>query len=643
MDPDSPDNLDGFNEQQIEAITHKDGPALLIAGAGTGKTRTLVKRFVYRWLKGDVWPPDWLVVSFSVPAAHEFRQRVQLEANHDIDKVDKLAIRTIHAHCRHILFSHESARSEKPPRVYEPERAFHVLQRAMADVLEGRESAWSARQVMDLITEAKELGVAPDDFVNTASVSQALIAKIYRRYQELLHEENAFDFADLIDKSIKLLETDPALLTLLQEQHPYLMVDEGQDTSLRQFYLLRLLAGPQANLMVAAAPAQEIYHWRNTSYEQLCREFYEAYPTAKTIVLDKNYRSFGNVVYASAYILDSKKYPDIRLQPTQADGGPIQIVCIPNEHDEAVFVAREIRRLSSEQNIPFNEMAVLARTGAQLTLTEQELLANGIPRDLSQGQGLYERPVAAHFLAYLALAALPPAESEKFLEIVINIPPRGIGPVTLKNMKAGETRLKWDHLSRAMNQAESLKIRPKAVKAIRDFFELVLELQFRATEDATPAQMIEHILHYTHYWPYLSEQLDSESELATLREIETEAEGYETIPEFLETIRERTTATADFVLGEGVQLCTIHSVKGRQFEAVWMIGCEEGLLPHAKAMRPIDEEGERRLFYVGMTRAKRHLYLVRTEYRHRAGKRAITRPSRYLRRLPPQYVAHLTE
>jgi DNA helicase-2/ATP-dependent DNA helicase PcrA len=638
----TPESLEGFNEQQIEAITHKDGPALLIAGAGTGKTRTLVKRFVHLWLTGDVWPPDWLVVSFSVPAANEFRQRVQLEAGQDLDKVDKLAIRTIHAHCRHILFNHESARSEKPPRVYDPERAFRILRKAMAEVLQGKESAWSARQVMDIITEAKELGVSPGEFVDTTSASQAMIARVYRRYQELLREENAFDFADLIDRTIRLLETDPELLALLHEQHPYIMVDEAQDTSLRQFYLLRLMAGPRANIMIAAAPAQEIYHWRNTNYDLLHREFCEAYPTARTIVLDRNYRSAGHIVHASACILDPKKYSDVQVQPTQDDGDPIQLVCVPNEHDETVFVVQEIQRLFFEQGVPFNEMAVLARTGAQLTLVEQELLARRIPRDLSQGQGLYERPAAAHVLAYLALAALPPEQSEKYLDVVINVPPRGIGPVTLKNMKSGDTRLKWDHLFRAMNEGEALKLRPKAVAAIQSFYLLLMDLQVKASE-AEPAPMIEHILLRTGYWPYLSEQLDGEAQLATIREIQAEAEQYETITEFLEVVRERSVSAVDFLPGEGVQLCTIHGVKGRQFEAVWLIGCEEGLLPHARATRPIDEEGERRLFYVGMTRTRRFLYLLYTEYRQWGQKRLKTRPSRYLRSLPAQHVIHRNE
>jgi DNA helicase-2/ATP-dependent DNA helicase PcrA len=495
---------------------------------------------------------------------------------------------------------------------------------------------------MDIITEAKELGVSPDDFVDTASSNQAMIARVYRRYQVLLQEENAFDFADLIDKTIRLLETDPELLALLHEQHPYIMVDEAQDTSLRQFYLLRLLAGPQANLMVAAAPAQEIYHWRNTNYEVFRQEFCEAYPTARMITLNRNYRSTGNVVRASASILDPDKYPDIQLQSTQDDGDPIQIVSVPNEHDETVFVVREIERLFFEQGIPFNEMAVLARTGAQLTLVEQELLAKRIPRDLSHSQGLYERPVATHFLAYLTLAALPPEQSEKYLDAVINIPPRGIGPVTLKNMKSGDMRLKWDHLFRAMNDGETLKIRPKGVEAIQNFYLLLMDLQVKAAE-TNPTQMIEYILQRTGYWPYLSEQLDGDAQLVTIREIQAEAEQYEAITEFLNVIRERTALTADFLPGEGVQLCTIHSVKGRQFEAVWIIGCEEALLPHAKATRPIDEEGERRLFYVGMTRAKRHLYLVRTEYRHWGGKRLRPRPSRYLRRLPAQCVVHRTE
>ena len=626
-----------FNKAQLEAIEHETGPALLIAGAGTGKTRTLVQRFVRLWQKGVVWPYDICVVTFSTTAADEFRQRVQLAIGDDLDKVDRLAIRTFHAHCRHILFGHESMRSDKPPRVYPPDWAFRVLQRAMTEVLQGKESAWSPREVMEIISDAKEMGIPPEAFVDTQSASQALIAQIYRRYQALMGEEQASDFADLIGKTIALLESDPELLALVHEQHPFLMADEFQDTSPRQFYLLQLLAGLNGNVMAAAAPSQEIYRWRNTNFPELQREFQATWPEAKTIVLPLNYRSAGHIVKASAGVLDHTAYPDVELTPVQVDGDPVQVVCLPNEHDEAAFVAREVQRCQGEHAIAYNQMAVLARTSAQLTLIERELLTCGLPRDMVGHEGLYERPVTTHCMAYLALAALPPEQAERYLETIINVPPRSIGLVTVKNMKNGDSRLKWEHLFAAMSDGEALKIRANAVQAIHDFYRLLMELQARAADQA-PAELLDEALQRSGYYRHLQDHIDAEAQLGTIREVQAEADQYPTTEAFLATVRERQWREDQFLPGEGVQLCTIHAVKGRQYEVVWIIGCEEGLLPHVKAKGPEQQEGERRLFYVGMTRAMRWLTLLCAETRQSGGRRLRVRPSRYLRNLPREHV-----
>jgi DNA helicase-2/ATP-dependent DNA helicase PcrA len=596
-----------------------------------------VQRFARLWQKGIVWPYDICVLTFSTTAADEFRQRVQLAVGQDIDKVDRLAIRTFHAHCRHILFSHESMRGDKPPRVYPPDWAFRVLRKAMTELLQGKESAWSPREVMEIISDAKEMGVTPDEFIDTRSASQKLVAQIYGRYQALMQEERAFDFADLIGRTIALLETDPELLALIHEQHPFIMADEFQDTSPRQFYLLRLLAGLSGNVMAAAAPAQEIYRWRNTNFPELQQEFMATWPEAKTIVLPLNYRSAGHIVKASAGVLNRTTYPDVELAPVQADGEPVQVVCVPSEHDEAAFIAREVQHYQGEHGVAYNQMAVLARTGAQLTLIERELLACGIPRDMVGAEGLYERPVTTHCIAYLALAALPPEQAERYLDTVINVPPRGIGPVTVKTLKNGDSRLKWDHLFNAMNDGEALKLRANAVQAINDFYLLLMELQARAA-DLGPAELLEHALQRSRYYRHLQDHLDAEAQIGTVREVQVEAGEYRTTEEFLAAVSERQWQEDQFLPAEGVQLCTIHAVKGRQYEVVWIIGCEEGLLPHVKAKGPEQLEGERRLFYVGMTRAMRRLTLLCAETRQSGGRHLRVRPSRYLRDLPRAHV-----
>jgi DNA helicase-2/ATP-dependent DNA helicase PcrA len=639
LNSDETEVVEQFNEKQIEAIEHENGPALLIAGAGTGKTRTLMHRFLHLWDKGLAWPYDMCVLTFSVTAADEFRQRLQIARGYDMENVDKLAIRTFHGHCRHILFSHMAGKSDKQPRVFAPDRAFRFLRQAMKEVLQGKESPWSERDIMRIISDAKELGVGPDEFADTGSRSQAMIAQVFRRYQALLEEDNGFDFADLIGKTIALLETTPELLAQLWEQHPFVMVDEGQDTSLRQGHLLSLLVGPQQNILLSAAPAQEIYRWRNTHWPKLYAKLQEQWPEIKTIVLPYNYRSNGHIVKAAACVLDTARYADAALTPVRPDGDRVKVVCMPNEQDEAVYVAEEAQRLLFNADVPYKEMAVLARTGGQLSLIEKELLARGIPRDMADGEGLYDRAVATHLLAYLALAGLPDEQNERFLETVINTPPRGIGPVSVKNMKAGDSRLKWDHLFAAMTDGEALKLRASAIGGVKGFYQLVLELQ---AQQLTPAEMIDYILTKTGYWRYLNEQIDGDAQMATVREVQSEAEQYVSISELIEAVRERQNVDTEYMPGEGIQLATIHAVKGREYRIVWMIGCERGLLPHSKAKGPEQEEGERRLCHVGMTRAREQLYMLYTEYRHGAeGARRKSWPSLFLRELPAVHVERL--
>ena len=632
---------DTFNEKQLEAIEHETGPALLIAGAGTGKTRTLMHRYLRLWDKGIAWPYDIAVLTFSSTAADEFRQRLQTARGEDMENVDKLPIRTFHAHCRHILFAHLGNKADKQPRVFAPNRAYQYLRRAMKEVMAGKESPWSDRDIMRIVSEAKELGVGPDEFTDTASRSQAMIAQVYRRYQTLLEEENGFDFADLIGKTITLLETDTDLLAQLWEQNPFVMVDEGQDTSLRQGHLLSLLVGLQQNVMLSAAPAQEIYRWRNTHWPKFFLKLQEQWAGLKTIVLPYNYRSDGHIVKAAGCVLDTNRYADALLTPVRPDGDRVRVICVPNEHDEAVFVAEEAQRLLQNHDVPYKEMAVLARTGAQLSLVEKELLSRGIPRDMADGEGLYDRAAATHLLAYLALAGLPEDESERYLEVVINVPPRGIGPVSVKNIKAGESRLKWDRLFTAMANGEAMKLRAGVIDALKKFYELIMDLQQR-TAQLAPAEMVDYILKVTGYWRYLGEQVDGDAQMGVIREVQSEAEQYVSIPELIEAVRERQSVDGEYMPGEGVQLATIHAVKGREYQAVWMIGVERGLLPHSKAKGVEQEEGERRLCHVGMTRARTLLYLLYTEYRHGAeGARRKSWPSPFLRELPAVHIERL--
>lgn len=630
MEPTEPSRKERgiFDEGRETAIHHVHGPLEILAGHGTGKTTILLERYAHLVRERLAWPYEVLLLTFTRHAAIELRERLQLLLGED---VNDLPIYTLHAFARLILANTSDRR--QPLRIYDPNRAFQILKQAMRDV-RLPETVWPAPFVADLIADAKERGVRPEEFVTVSdSPAQQAVARAYARYQELLAQAHAVDFADLLMTARQKLTSDSQLLSQIRLRCRFVMVDEFQDTSLGQYQFIRLLVGPSQNLFVVGSAAQSIYEWRAANYTRLSQAFQADFPNAKRVVLRDNFRSTSQIVQAAAVLFKSGQYPDVDLNAQRGLGESIRDIRLPTERDEAAFVADEAVRLA-RSGIPVNEMAVLYRTNRQSALLEREFMRRQVPYVLPQRQRLYHRREVRDTLTYLGLAN---GEDQTSLNHILNTPPRGIGPVALRALTSSQPLLTWEYLCEAIERGAEIGLKPQALESLKQFHGLVDELR-TAAPALHPASLIELTLDRTGYRAWLADELDGESRLNSIEDLQREAEDYLTTAEFLTTVHARIEADLERPNDEGVTFSTIHSAKGLQFQVVFVVGMEEGLLPLARSVENGSESGERRLAHVAFSRARDLLYVVSAQSREQAGRRAYPRPSRYLTCLPHEIV-----
>jgi DNA helicase-2/ATP-dependent DNA helicase PcrA len=623
------------HESREAAIHHVHGPLEILAGHGTGKTTLLLERYTHLVKERIAWPFEVLLLTFTRRAAVQMRERLQLLLGEDSDS---LPIYTIHSFARLVLAT-ATPGQRQPFKIYDPNRAFPLLKRAMSDT--GLpESVWPATFVADIITDAKERGVTPEAFVTVPdSPAQQAVGRAYARYQELLAQAHAMDFADLVMSAKQLLQRDSQFLEQMRMRCRFIMVDEWQDVGLGQYELIRLVTGPAQNLFVAGSAAQSIYEWRAANYARLSEQFYGDYPQARRITLRDNFRSTEQIVRAAAALFGQAQYPDVDIVAQRGPGELIRDVRLANEHEEAAFVAGEVLSLA-RSGIPLKEMAVLYRTNRQSTLLEREFTHSHVPYVLPQKQRLYHRCEVRDVLTYIALAIGDDDESN--LSHIVNTPPRGIGPITIRAITGDDPRLTWEHISEAIAHGQGMGLRSQAVEGLKQFHDQIAELRNTAC-NLKPTALIDLILDRTGYRAWLADELDGEARLSSIHDLRREAEEYDTTANFRHH-PERIEADMERPDEEGVTFLTIHSAKGLQFRAVFVVGLEEGLLPYARAVEGGSEAGERRLMHVAISRARDLLYLVSVQSREHvnAGRRVYPRPSRYLACLPREIVTRHT-
>jgi len=633
--------LAGLNRQQRLAVETTEGPLLVLAGAGSGKTRVLTYRVAYLIKEKRVPPWNILAVTFTNKAAREMQERIgQLVGAVS----DEMWIGTFHRLCVRIL------RKESPRIGYaatfsilDAPDQLAVVKQALRE-LNLDPNRFDPRAVLSGISNAKNALLSPERYEEQAeNFLQQTVAKVYHVYQRRLAANQAMDFDDLIFQTVRLLQEHPDVLEAYQRRFRYIHIDEYQDTNRAQYLLVRMLADKHKNLCVVGDADQSIYRWRGADMGNILR-FQEDYPEAAVIKLEQNYRSTQRILDAANHVIAHNRIRhEKRLWTANGEGEPIHRYMAADEHEEAFFIVDEIRRLVRAGR-RFSDFAVLYRTNAQSRVLEETLMKANVPYRMVGGMRFYERMEIKDLIAYLRLVVNP--DDEWSLERVINVPKRGIGEASLEKLK-NYAREREITLFEAVKSPELAGLGGKAARAARQFAELILELG-RMSEYLSAAEMIEEVLSRSGYRESLAQQntLEAEGRLENIQEFVNVAVEFEN--------RSETTSLLDFLTDlalltdldmepaeageDAVVLMTLHSAKGLEFPVVFLCGMEEGVFPHKRALDDEDElEEERRLAYVGITRAQERLYVTAARRRMVYGQTAHHLPSRFLEEIP----AHL--
>ena len=625
----SPDRDAGLNPEQRAAVEYAGGPLLVLAGAGSGKTRVITRKIAHLIRAAGYRPEHIAAVTFTQKAAREMRARCAAVLGKDADKVH---ISTFHSLGLRILREERRAAGLK--------RGFSILDPEAARILIGGEPATGEAGHNDAINAAQwRISEWKSALLPPEAVAGEPYAAAYAGYQRQLEATSCVDFDDLIARPVWMLENNREMAERWQHRLRYLLVDEYQDSNAAQYRLLKALAGPRGAFTVVGDDDQSIYAWRGARPENL-RELGADYPTLKIVKLETNYRSTGTILNAAnALIANNPHLYEKTLRSALGEGERIRVLGVEDGDHEAERIGAEILDLVHRKRVPHAEIAVLYRGNHQSRRLERALAEMRIPYKVSGGTAWFDRAEIKDLLAYLRLLANP-VDDAAFLRIA-NIPRRDIGTATLERLGAYSRERERSLFDACFELGLASVLAPRAIEALGRFAHLVSRLAERAERE--PARAVcEALIEETDYRRWLDDQARDERERAKRRE---------SVDEFLAWIgrgpgeitlaeRLRQLAIAEMVdrdVGDTrkqVQLMTLHAAKGLEFQAVFLTGMEEGLLPHRTSIEDEAIDEERRLAYVGLTRARSHLYLVHAARRRRFGQWECAEPSRFLAELP---------
>ena len=642
--------LEGLNPAQQEAVTVPAGPLLILAGPGSGKTRVITHRIAHLVHHGGVSPHRIMAVTFTNKAAREMRSRLEKLVG---PGVDGLTMGTFHATCARILRREVQQIGLDPHFVIYDEDDQMNLVKSVLKELELDEKRYPARPFLNAISSAKSELIGPHQYGEfTKTYWQEVAARVYRRYQELLSLNRAMDFDDLLMVAVQLFRNCPETLERYQDRYLHLLVDEFQDTNIAQYALVKLLSGKHRNVCVVGDPDQSIYSWRSADIRNILN-FEKDYPDLKVVMLEQNYRSTGTILEVAQGVISSNRMrKEKKLWTENPRGVPVTVFEAFDEGDEAGYVAREIERLVAREGYRLRDFAVMYRTNAQSRALEDAFLRYGLRYKLVGGTRFYERREVKDVVAYLRLIQNP--DDGVSLARVVNVPPRGIGARTVAELDRVARRREVS-LVEAMRIATSeelddgrpaVPLMPRVRNAVASFLEMMGSL-LQARSELGIMELLELVLERTGYKAYLRDGSDEgEERWENVMELRTVARDYEHLsPEaaldgFLEGIALMSDVDGLREEEEGVTLITLHAAKGLEFPCVMIVGMEEGIFPHVRSFDdPAAMEEERRLCYVGITRAMRRLWLVYATRRTLYGNTNYNDPSRFLADIPP----HLAE
>ena len=621
--------LAGLNPQQREAVLAADGPVLILAGAGSGKTRVITHRLAYLILERGVPGDAILAVTFTNKAAGEMKARAEaLLAGRAL----QTWISTFHAFCVRLLRREAAAAGLKPGfLIYDTDDQLQTVREALR-ALDLSEKLHPPRRLLSRISARKNTGRDPEE-VEAGSFAESTFARVAERYRQSLAAAGALDFDDLLLRSVSLLQGDAAVRERWQHRFRYLLVDEYQDTNQAQYELVRLLAGPLGNVTVVGDEDQSIYSWRGAQISNIL-DFEHDFPGARVLRLEENYRSTQAILdAASALVAHNERRKGKTLRAVKPRGLPVSLYEAADEFDEATFVVQEIAARRGSR------AAVLFRMNAQSRLFEEALLQRRIPYVVVGGVGFYERREVKDVLAYMRLVVNP--DDAVAFRRILNVPTRGIGARTVEEIerRAAERGVSpWEALDYVVDEAV---LPARATQPLARFRELLNGLRDDALR-LTIKGLLERILAGTGYSAMLAgdDTQESQDRLENLAELLSAAADYEaalespTLTGFLD--RAALLTDADQVQGEApVVLMTLHAAKGLEFGRVFLVGLEEGLVPHSRSLGSTESlEEERRLCYVGMTRAMEQLTLSWAQSRAVFGQRRLSERSRFLDEIP---------
>jgi DNA helicase-2/ATP-dependent DNA helicase PcrA len=637
----SPDRyLDGLNDAQREAVLQTEGPLLVVAGAGSGKTRVLTHRVAHLMAACGVKPNEILAITFTNKAAGEMRTRLEGLLG---GVARAIWILTFHAACGRIL-RREAERLGYRSNFTIYDQADQVrLTKACLEELERDPKRFVPRGIHSQISNAKNQLVGPDEYMaRVSSFYDQTVAEVYQLYQRRLHGSNAVDFDDLLMLTVEILERFPDASKKWRKAFRYVLVDEYQDTNHAQYRLLQLLGADHKNICAVGDPDQSIYAFRGADIRNVL-EFERDFPGARTIALEQNYRSTNMILRAAnGVIANNRERKEKNLWSDLGDGDPVRVLEVEDEHAEARFVAAEVAQ-RIEEGYSGREIAVFYRTNAQSRVLEDVLVRQGVPYQVIGGPRFYERAEIKDAVAYLQVIDNPP-DAVSLLRIA-NRPRRGVGDTTLTRLQLWADA-NGTSLYETLGHAEAAGVSGAPLRALNALQTLLQSLQAQSQE-LSVAELVQRVLEQSGYLESLEAErtIEARGRIENLQELVGVAQEYAeqaeepTLSEFLQQISlfsDQDTIQEEQSL---VTLMTLHNAKGLEFGAVFMIGMEEGIFPHARSVEEQGIEEERRLAYVGMTRAKEQLTLTHASSRSLWGSRAYNLPSRFLDELPQEEVA----
>ena len=634
------DLLVGLNPEQRRAVETTEGPLLIQAGAGSGKTKTLTHRIAYLIATHKATPFNILAVTFTNKAAKEMRERVAVLLGQSSENRSFMPyMGTFHGICVRLL--RQDGEHVGIPRSFvifdESDRQAAVKQALKQLSID--EKSFPPRMLGALISSAKNEMLSPTEYSSTANgPAQKAAAQVYPLYERALHDASALDFDDLINRTVSLLETQPEIRKKWQQQFKYIMIDEYQDTNAAQYKLVKLLTNADKNIAVVGDDWQSIYSWRGADFRNILN-FEKDYKNCAIIKLEQNYRSTGHILAAAhAIITKNLQRSDKELWTEAGDGMPVQMLQVNGERAEGEAIVRRIRNSVDMGHRRYRDYAVLYRTNAQSRSIEETFVHYAIPYRVVGGVRFYDRKEIKDVIAYLRLIFQP--EDRISFERIVNLPTRGLGAKSIQNF-FGWQRAEGLSVLDALTQVETCPdLTPKARKALGEFGDILVSLR-KLMDEIPPAALIDSLLRRIDYIHFLDDgSAQGEARIENVKELLTVAQEYQDVglAGFLEEVALVSDLDSADFKGDAVTLMTLHAAKGLEFPVVFMTGLEETIFPHSRALYDqFEMEEERRLCYVGMTRAREELYMLYATSRMLYGGLQHNPPSRFLSEVDAEF------